>query len=127
AAVAFFGGFVVFGIVGAWHQDRRKLATSLPGYREFCASAPFFPFTRPGALRGLRELTPAVAIGIAATIAVRYFHASLFGGWNEGWLGRGQRTIVALHVVWWYVAPNRGRDELHQTACAASADSARPM
>ena len=79
-AVAFFGGFVVFGIVGAWHQDRRKLATNLPGYREFCAAAPFFPFARPGALPGLRELTPAVAIGTAATIVVRYFHASWFGG-----------------------------------------------
>jgi uncharacterized membrane protein len=79
-AVAFFGGFVVFGLAGARHQDRRKLAANVPGFREFCDESPFLPFTRAGALRGLGELTPAMAIGIAATIAVRYFHASWFGG-----------------------------------------------
>jgi uncharacterized membrane protein len=77
-AIAFFGGFVVFGLVGAHHQDRRKLAANVPG--EFCAASPFFPLTRAGALRGMGELTPAVAIGVAATIAVRYFHVSWFGG-----------------------------------------------
>ncbi len=78
--VAFFGGFVVFSLVGAWHQDARKLATNVPGYREFHAATPFIPFTRPGALRGLREKPAALVLGVLATVVVRYFHASWFGG-----------------------------------------------
>ena len=30
ADVAFFGGFAVFSPLGAWHQDRRKLAMNTP-------------------------------------------------------------------------------------------------
>jgi len=78
--VAFFGGFVVFGLVGAWHQDRRKLAIGVPGYREFVAATPFLPFTGPGAFRGLREIAPAAVVGVAATVLVRHFHAVWFGG-----------------------------------------------
>jgi uncharacterized membrane protein len=78
--VVFFGGFVVFAVVGAWHQDARKLAANLPGYREFCAAAPFFPFTGQETLRGLREAVPAAAVGIAATVVVRWYHAAWFGG-----------------------------------------------
>jgi len=79
-AVAFFGGFVAFGLVGAWHQDARKIAAAVPGYREFCASTPFLPFAGRGTLRGLREAAPAAVIGVATTVAVRYFHAAWFGG-----------------------------------------------
>lgn len=78
--VAFFGGFVVFSLAGAWHQDARKLATNVPGYRQFVAETPFIPFTRPGALRGLREKPAALLIGVFMTVVVRYFHASWFGG-----------------------------------------------
>jgi len=78
--VAFFGGFVVFALVGAKHQDARKIATGVPGYREFCAATPFLPFAGDETLRGLRELAPAAAIGIAVTVVVRYFHAAWFGG-----------------------------------------------
>ena len=78
--VAFFGGFVVFGLVGAWHQDQRKLATGVPGYREFVAATPFLPFTGGGTFQALREIAPAAAIGIVATVVVRHFHASWFGG-----------------------------------------------
>jgi uncharacterized membrane protein len=78
--VAFFGGMVAFSLVGSWHQDRRKLATNVPGYREFHAAAPFFPFTGRETLRGLRELPPlGVAIGVALTIVLRVFHEALFG------------------------------------------------
>ena len=78
--VAFFGGFVVFGLVGAAHQDARKLATGVPGYREFVAATPFIPFTRPGAFRSVGELVPAAALGIVVTVVIRHFHASWFGG-----------------------------------------------
>jgi len=81
ADVAFFGGFVAFVLVGAWHQDRRKLALGVPGFRDFHAATPFLPFTGRETLRGLRELSPAVVVaGIAVTALVRWFHGSWFGG-----------------------------------------------
>jgi uncharacterized membrane protein len=81
ADVAFFGGFVVFTLVGSWHQDRRKLATAGPAFRQFHDATPFLPFTGNQTVRGLRELPLAVAAaGIALTIAVRWFHPTWFGG-----------------------------------------------
>lgn len=78
--VAFFGGFLLFVLVGAWHQDRRKLVTN-PEYRAFHAATPLIPFTGRETLRGLRELPPAAVLaGIAAAVIVRYYHSSLFGG-----------------------------------------------
>ena len=80
ADVAFFGGFLAFVVAGAWHQDRRKLATGVPGYREFVRAAPFVPFTGRDTLRGLRELSPlVVAVGVAATVGLRWLHPVLFG------------------------------------------------
>src|SRR5438128_4010661 len=79
--VAFFGGFVAFALAGAWHQDRRKLALGVPGFRAFYEATPFLPFTGRDTLRGLRELSPVVVVaGIAATAVVRYYHAAWFGG-----------------------------------------------
>jgi uncharacterized membrane protein len=78
-AAAFFGGFVVFALVGSRHQDARKVA-SVPGYREFCEATPFLPFAGRGALRGLGEAIPAAVLGVVVTVVVRYFHAAWFGG-----------------------------------------------
>lgn len=78
--VAFFGGMLAFSLVGAKHQDQRKLATNVRGYREFHAATPFLPFTGRETLQGLRELSPlAVAIGVGLTVALRVFHSTLFG------------------------------------------------
>jgi len=81
ADVAFFGGFVLFSLVGAAHQDRRKLASGTPGFREFYEATPFLPFTGGSTLRGIRQVpVTAVAVGLLVTIGVRYFHSSWFGG-----------------------------------------------
>ena len=81
--VAFFGGFVAFALIGAWHQDRRKLALEVPGFRAFHEATPFLPFTGPETLRGLRELSPAVVgAGLLASAVIRYFHATWFGGFG---------------------------------------------
>jgi uncharacterized membrane protein len=78
--VAFFGGFVVFVLIGAWHQDQRKRAAS-PAYDAFCRQTPFLPFTGRQTLRGLREMPPlAVALGVALTVLIRTLHGALFGG-----------------------------------------------
>jgi uncharacterized membrane protein len=80
ADVAFFGGMVAFTLLGAWHQDRRKLETEPPEFKEFYASTPFLPFTGRRTGQGLRQLSPsAIAIGIALTVFLRYFHSSFFG------------------------------------------------
>ena len=78
-AAAFFGGFVLFALVGSRHQDARKIA-AVPGYREFCEATPFLPFTGRDTLRGLGEAMPAAMLGVLVTVVVRYFHAAWFGG-----------------------------------------------
>ena len=76
--IAFFGGIVLFVLVGSWHQDRRKLATGDEGFERFHAATSFIPFTGRGALRGLMELPPlAVIIGIAVALVARYLHPSI--------------------------------------------------
>jgi uncharacterized membrane protein len=81
ADLAFFGGFALFGAVGSWHQDRRKLAVGVPGFAAFWKDTPFWPFTGRETLLGLRELSPlVVALGIGLTVLVRYFHPRWFGG-----------------------------------------------
>lgn len=80
ADVAFFGGFAAFGLVGAWHQDRRKLYHQTPGFAEFYASTSFLPFARADAWRGFSEVSPvATLLAIALTIGLRLLHAPLFG------------------------------------------------
>jgi len=81
ADLAFFGGFALFGVVGSWHQDQRKLAVGEPGFKAFLERTPFWPFSGPETLRGVRELSPlAVGVGIGLTVLVRYFHPRWFGG-----------------------------------------------
>ena len=78
--VAFFGGIVVFVLVGSWHQDRRKLAAGDPRFERFHAATSFIPFTGRGAIRGLMELPPRAAIiGVAIALVARYLHPSIAG------------------------------------------------
>lgn len=78
--VAFFGGFVVFGLLGSWHQDRRQTALPDGAYAKFCEQSPFLPFTRGDILKGLREIgVLPIVIGLLAAGLLRYFHAGLFG------------------------------------------------
>ena len=78
--VAFFGGIVVFVLVGSWHQDRRKLAAGDPRFERFHAATSFIPFTGRGAIRGLMELPPRAAIiGVGIALVARYLHPSIAG------------------------------------------------
>jgi len=77
--VAFFGGLTLFPLIGAWHQDARKLAAGDPAFRAFHDGTPFFLFTGRETLRGLRELPPlAVAVGLALGLGARWLHGSLW-------------------------------------------------
>ena len=77
--LAFFGGFPLFAWAGCRHQDRRKLATGDEKFRRFHDETVFFPFTGPGALRGLREIRLPLVIGTGLAIGLRVFHPRLFG------------------------------------------------
>ena len=73
ADVAFFGGFLLFSLAGAWHQDARKLRAGDATFRAFHAATSFLPFGR--GLGGLAALPPlVVALGVAAALAVRWLH-----------------------------------------------------
>jgi uncharacterized membrane protein len=75
----FFAGFPLFSLLGAWHQDRRKLRTAGETFRAWHAATPFLPFTGRETARGLRELPPlGVALGVVLTIALRLLHGPLF-------------------------------------------------
>jgi len=77
ADVAFFGGFLVFSLAGARHQDLRKLHAGDAKIREFIAGTPFLPFSR--GFRGLAELPPlAIALGVAAALGIRWLHGSIW-------------------------------------------------
>lgn len=77
--LAFFAGFPLFVAVGARHQDQRKLAAN-PEFKRFYDATPFVPFSRPaGVVAALREQPVPIAIGIALTVVIRWFHPSLFG------------------------------------------------
>ena len=80
ADVAFFGGFPLFAVIGARHQDQRKLATGGASFRAFHEATPFLPFTGRATLRGIREMPPLViGAGVVLAVAVRYAHPLWFG------------------------------------------------
>ena len=77
--LAFFVGFPLFTVIGARHQDGRKLAAN-PDFKRFYEATPFLPFSRPsGLLTAVREQPFPIAIGVALTAVVRWFHPALFG------------------------------------------------
>ena len=77
--VAFFGGLALFPLIGARHQDQRKLAAGDPAFLAFHAATPFLLFGGRETLRGLRELPPlAVALGLGLGLGARWIHGSLW-------------------------------------------------
>lgn len=77
ADVAFFGGFLAFSLLGAWHQDARKLHAGDAKFRAFHAGTSFLPFGR--GVSGLADLSPlVVALGVAAALFVRWLHGSIW-------------------------------------------------
>ncbi len=78
--LAFFAPFPLFVWIGAQHQDQRKLASGGEAFRRFHAATPFAPFSRPaGVVAAIREQPIPIALGVALTFGVRWYHPALFG------------------------------------------------
>jgi uncharacterized membrane protein len=82
----FWGGFVVYALASAFHQDRRLLASGPEAFRSFHAETSYWPF---GALlRGRQRIAPheisLVAVGAAIVLFVllRWLHPRLIGGFG---------------------------------------------
>jgi uncharacterized membrane protein len=79
----FWGGFVVFGVLSAAHQDRRSLAAGPPEFKSFHAKTSAIPFMAILSRRqhlSLRELGwPSVVISIVLLVIIRMLHPSLIG------------------------------------------------
>ena len=84
----FWGGFVVYALVSAQHQDRRSLATGPAEFRAFHAETSYWPFA--AILRGRQELALGEIRLTAAVLAVilfgllRWLHPRLIGGFATG-------------------------------------------
>jgi uncharacterized membrane protein len=83
--LVFFGTFPVLGILGALHQDRRKLRSMGEGYRRFVEQTSLVPGA--ALLSGRQRYdpgkdTPLLAIGIGAvlTVILLAIHPWAFGG-----------------------------------------------
>ncbi|MCG6947676.1 MAG: hypothetical protein LJE93_02015 [Acidobacteria bacterium] len=82
--IAFFGSFVVVGIIGPYHLDARHKRNKGEEFTEFCKQTSVLPF---GAiLRGRNRLAldelsfPLALISTAAFVALLFFHDRFFGG-----------------------------------------------
>jgi uncharacterized membrane protein len=83
----FWGGFVVFGIAAAVHQDRRLLATGTDAFRSFHAETSLVPFTAVFSGKqkvSIREFRWwAVLIALALYAALRLGHPHMIGGFGS--------------------------------------------
>lgn len=83
----FFGGFVVFGIVSAIHQDRRLLATGTAQEKQFLHHTSAIPFA--AIISGRQRLAPgeyhppSLAVSLVLFILLRLLHPMLFGGFGS--------------------------------------------
>lgn len=82
--VLFFGGFVVFSLVGAAHQDWRKQGEETETLGQFYAQTSLLPFMAvlAGRNRIVVEEIPwlGLLVGIVAAAAIYLLHPHFFGG-----------------------------------------------
>ena len=82
----FFGGFVVYGVLSALHQDKRTLATGREEIKQFQSDTSFVPFA--AILTGKQRPAfaeyslPALAASVIIFIVLRLFHGRVFGGFG---------------------------------------------
>jgi len=82
----FWGGFPVFAVLSAIHQDRRMLASESPEFRSFYEQTSFVPFA--AILSGRQRMAwselrwRGVAIGVVIYVGLRLIHPHAMGGFN---------------------------------------------
>ncbi len=80
--VAFFGGFVLFTLLAAWHQDARKGHEEGEAFQAFLRATPVFPISGRASLVGLREIPGrSWAITVAVGLGLRWLHPT--GIWPD--------------------------------------------
>jgi uncharacterized membrane protein len=81
--VAFFGSLAVVGLLGPWHQDRRKAVELGEPYQELQKQTSIVPFA--AILSGRNRLVlgelklPLILIAVVLFAVFLYFHGNLFG------------------------------------------------
>jgi len=82
--VAFFGSFVVVGVLGPYHMDARLKKTKGEDFIEFCRQTSVMPFSAILGRRNslaLDELSfPLALIAVVVFVTLTFFHSRLFGG-----------------------------------------------
>jgi uncharacterized membrane protein len=82
--VIFFGTFPALGIIGAMHQDQRKLRDLGESYREFMAKTSITPFAAliSGRVKWASGDMPwaSIGAGVVLTVAIVALHPMIFGG-----------------------------------------------
>ena len=82
--VAFFGAFVLVGLVGPYHMDARLKRGKGEKFVDFCRQTSVLPFA--AILRGRNRLAidelsfPLAAIAVALFVVLIFFHGRFFGG-----------------------------------------------
>lgn len=82
----FYGGFILYGMASAWHQDRRLLVMGSAQVKQFLADTSAVPFA--AIIRGRQPFAPgeyyppALAAAIVLFILVRLWHPIIFGGFG---------------------------------------------
>ncbi len=82
----FFGGFIVYGIVSALHQDHRMRASGPAQVKQFIGDTSAVPFA--AIISGKQRFTPgeyyppSLAAAIVLFILLRLLHPILFGGFG---------------------------------------------
>ena len=82
----FFGGFIIYGVASALHQDQRMLVTGPNQVRLFQADTsalPFYAILSGKQRLALNEYNPyGLMAAIIAVILLRLYHSALFGGFD---------------------------------------------
>lgn len=81
--VAFFGAFVVVGLVGPFHMDARLRKSRGEGFAEFCRRTSVLPFVAIArgrtAFRADEISFPLFVLGVVVYVALVVLHGRLFG------------------------------------------------
>ncbi len=83
----FFGGFIVYGVASAMHQDRRLLAVGHVQLKQFLADTSAIPFA--AILKGKQRLgldeyyPPALFAAVVLFILLKLLHPMFFGGFGS--------------------------------------------